>query len=62
VLSNDHVDVCLTAPRNLKQLQENLDAMTQGPLSEEDMNFMCRFGDVVHYTNKSFSSADRHEK
>jgi aryl-alcohol dehydrogenase-like predicted oxidoreductase len=54
VLSNNHVDVCLTAPRNLKQLRENLEVLAQGPLPVEDMDFMRRFGDVVHQTNKRF--------
>lgn len=48
VLSNAHVDVCLTAPRNLKQLRENLAAVAQGPLAGDEMDFMRRFGDVVH--------------
>jgi aryl-alcohol dehydrogenase-like predicted oxidoreductase len=54
VLSNPHVDVCLTAPSNAKQLQENLAAMREGPLSREEMIFMRRFGDAVHDTRKWF--------
>jgi aryl-alcohol dehydrogenase-like predicted oxidoreductase len=54
VLSNPHVHVCLTAPRNLKQLQENLDAIRQGPLPEDDMQFMKEFGDAVHRQNRWF--------
>jgi len=42
------VDVCLTAPMNLKQLKENLAAVKEGPLTEDDMDFMRTFGDVVH--------------
>ncbi len=52
VLSNPNVDVCLTAPRNLKQLEENLAAVRQGPLPEDDMQFMRGFGDVVHRENR----------
>jgi aryl-alcohol dehydrogenase-like predicted oxidoreductase len=48
VLSNEHVDVCLTAPMNLKQLKENMAAVAEGPLTGEDMQFMREFGDVVH--------------
>lgn len=47
-LSNPCVDVCMTAPSNLKQFEENLRAVAEGPLCEEDMAFMRRFGDVVH--------------
>ncbi|RPH92714.1 aldo/keto reductase [candidate division KSB1 bacterium] len=59
VLSNNHVDVCLTAPRNEKQLRENLKVFEQGPLSEDEMNYMHRFGDVVHHTGKMYSFEDR---
>lgn len=59
VLSSDHVDVCLTAPRNLKQLRENLDAVAQGPLSPDEMNFMRRFGDVVHYGSKMLKADEK---
>jgi len=48
VLSNPHVHVCLTAPSNLGQLEENIAAFEQGPLSDQDMKFMMEFGDVVH--------------
>ncbi|PWB74677.1 aldo/keto reductase [candidate division GN15 bacterium] len=54
VLSNPNVDVCLTAPRNLKQLEENLTSLSAGPLSVEEMAFMREFGDVVHHTKKYF--------
>jgi aryl-alcohol dehydrogenase-like predicted oxidoreductase len=54
VLSDPHVDVCLTAPRNLAQLEENLSALGRGPLSEAEMAFMRRFGDVVHARQKWF--------
>jgi aryl-alcohol dehydrogenase-like predicted oxidoreductase len=48
VLSNPAVDVCLTAPSNLKQLEENLAAFKEGPLAADDMAFMHKFGDAVH--------------
>lgn len=54
VLSNPHVDVVLTAPSNLRQLKENLAALRQGPLSEEDHRFMSEFGDLVRSKNKRF--------
>jgi aryl-alcohol dehydrogenase-like predicted oxidoreductase len=54
VLSNPNVHVCLTAPSNLRQFKENLAAMRQGPLSAEDMRFMCEFGDAVHAMKKWF--------
>ncbi len=54
VLSNPHIHVCLTAPSNDKHLTENLRALEQGPLSEEDLQFMREFGDVVHKKRKLF--------
>jgi aryl-alcohol dehydrogenase-like predicted oxidoreductase len=54
VLSNPNVDVCLTAPANIKQLQENINAVRHGPLNEEDMTFIKEFGDRVHHTRKWF--------
>jgi aryl-alcohol dehydrogenase-like predicted oxidoreductase len=54
VLSNPNVHVCLTAPRNQKQLQENIDAVRRGPLSDDDVQFMKEFGDAVYRQNKWF--------
>jgi len=54
VLSNPNVHVCLTSPRNSKELMQNLQSLQEGPLSEEDMEFMRKFGDVVHHTKKWF--------
>jgi aryl-alcohol dehydrogenase-like predicted oxidoreductase len=48
VLSNPHVDVCLTAPRSEKELLENLAAVRSGPLQSDEMAFMREYGDVVH--------------
>jgi aryl-alcohol dehydrogenase-like predicted oxidoreductase len=53
-LSNPNVDVCLTAPSNLQQFEENLQAVRCGQLSEVDMEFMRRFGDAVHAQKKWF--------
>ena len=54
VLSNPHVDVCLMAPSNIEQLEENLVAFRKGSLCEEEMEFMRKFGDAVHYRRKWF--------
>lgn len=54
VLSNPEVDVCLTAPKNLKELEENMASLEAGPLSAEEMAFMTQFGDAVHHTKKWF--------
>ncbi len=54
MLSNPAVHVCLTAPANARQLEENLQVLKQGPLSPDEMEFMCRFGDAVHSRRKWF--------
>lgn len=54
VLSNPHVDVCLTAPSNERQLRENIAALSEGPLAPEEMEFMRRFGDRVRAQKRWF--------
>ena len=54
VLSSPHVDVCLTAPRSVRELEQNLLALAQGPLDEDEMAFMRQFGDVVHAQRRWF--------
>lgn len=54
VLSNPYIHVCLTAPGNEKQLEENLLALQKGPLSAEEITFMQKFGDIVHHRKKWF--------
>jgi len=48
VLSNPAVDVCLMAPSNRKELEQDLKAVEQGPLNGEEMRFMREFGEAVH--------------
>ena len=47
VLSNPAVHVCMMAPGNVKQFEENLAEIRQGPLCGEDMRFMRGFGGLV---------------
>jgi aryl-alcohol dehydrogenase-like predicted oxidoreductase len=53
VLSHPKVHVCMTAPTNIRQLEENIASLRQGPLDEEEMDFMRAFGDAVHHTKKN---------
>lgn len=53
-LSSPHVHVCLTAPRNGRELEENLSALEAGPLSPQEMEFLRRFGDAVYAAGKAF--------
>jgi predicted aldo/keto reductase-like oxidoreductase len=54
VLSNPHVHVVLTAPKNERELKENLEAVRKGPLDENEMDFMRRFGNAVHRRKQWF--------
>lgn len=54
VLSHPKVHVCLTAPRTQAQLRENLAAIERGPLDQEELTFMRRFGDAVHARHRWF--------
>jgi len=54
VLSNPHVHTVLTAPRNERELRENIAAVQKGPLDEDDMKFMFEFGDAVYNQKKWF--------
>jgi aryl-alcohol dehydrogenase-like predicted oxidoreductase len=47
VLSNPAVHVCMMAPGNLQQFEQNLAGIRQGPLTEEDVHFMRSFGAMV---------------
>jgi aryl-alcohol dehydrogenase-like predicted oxidoreductase len=47
-LSRPEVDVVLTSPASVAQLEENLRAVAQGPLSAEELGWMRDFGRVVH--------------
>ena len=50
VLSNPAVDVSLTAPKNERELMENLKAVREGPLPEDEMEYLREYGDSVHRT------------
>lgn len=54
VLSNPNVDVCMMAPTNEKQLVSNLKEISAGSLSEEEMDFMKKFGDAVYNRKQWF--------
>jgi len=55
-LSNPHVDLVLTGPKNRQQLQENLrDVREKGPSSEQEMHWIREFGQVVHKASSRFT-------
>jgi aryl-alcohol dehydrogenase-like predicted oxidoreductase len=55
-LSNPHVDLVLTGPKNRQQLQENLSLLREkGPLSEEEKHWISDFGQVVYKASSRFT-------
>lgn len=52
VLSNPEVDVCITAPSNTEQMEENLKTLEAGPLDESEMARIRKIGDYIHRTSK----------
>jgi predicted aldo/keto reductase-like oxidoreductase len=47
-LSSPHVDLALTGPATRAQLEENLDALAKGPLTEDEATWMRAYGRAVH--------------
>ncbi len=48
VLSNPAVDVCMTGPRTVDQMKQNLAILEQGPMIDDEMARMRRIGDHIH--------------
>jgi aryl-alcohol dehydrogenase-like predicted oxidoreductase len=55
-LTNPHVDLVLTGPKNRRQLKENLSNLREkGPLSEEENRWVREFGQIVHKRSSRFT-------
>ena len=48
VLSQEKVDVTLTGPKDLEQMQQNLSVLDSGPMDEQEMARMRRIGDHIY--------------
>ena len=48
VLSQPAVDVSMMGARTIEQMRENLDVLSQGPMSEEELERMRRIGDFLY--------------
>ena len=53
VLSNPSIDMVLTAPQTMEQLEENLRTLEMGPVAEEERVWLERIGDHVHARSPS---------
>lgn len=47
VLSNPHVHVVLTGPKNREQLMMNFRAMQRGPLTQEELDWIRQYGKII---------------
>jgi predicted aldo/keto reductase-like oxidoreductase len=55
-LSNPHVDIVLTGPKNRQQLRQNLSHLREkGPLSEEENGWIRDYGQIVHKDSSRFT-------
>ncbi len=52
VMSNPDVDICMTGPGSLAQMQEALTALDRGPLSADEMLRVKTIGDYVHNNSR----------
>lgn len=52
VLSNPHVHLVLTGPKNREQLASNLKALEQGPLDDEEMAHVRAYGKAIKAKRK----------
>jgi predicted aldo/keto reductase-like oxidoreductase len=48
VLTRPEVDVCLTGPANAAQMEEALNAIERGPMTDDELAWMRRVGEAVH--------------
>lgn len=55
-LSNPHVDLVLTGPKNRAELEENLNNLRKkGPLSGEETAWIREYGNIVHRKSSRFT-------
>jgi predicted aldo/keto reductase-like oxidoreductase len=47
VLSRPEVDVCMTGPSNEARMEDALEALRRGPMSEDELAWMRRVGRAV---------------
>jgi predicted aldo/keto reductase-like oxidoreductase len=52
VLSNPHIHLVLTGPKNREQLIDNMKAIQQGVLTSEELNWIRQYGDLIRSKKK----------
>ena len=46
-LTRPEIDVCMTGPSNAQQMDQALEALRQGPMSETELAWMRRVGSAI---------------
>jgi predicted aldo/keto reductase-like oxidoreductase len=59
VLSNSKVDICMTGPRTIDQMRQNLTILEQGPMTDDELARMRRIGDHIYGRKQRFQSSTR---
>ena len=54
VLSNPAVDICLSGPKNTKQMKEALRSLELGPMDESELSRVLKIGDYVRGKTTKF--------
>ena len=52
VLSNPMVDICLTAPKNIEQMRQNLAVLDLEPMEQEELKWMRRIAEQIDEKKK----------
>jgi predicted aldo/keto reductase-like oxidoreductase len=48
ILSNPAVDVCMSGPRTIEEMRQNLAILEQGPMNDDELSRMRRIGDYIY--------------
>ena len=52
VLTNPHIHIVLTGPKDREQLKSNLAALQKGPLNDEELQWIRRYGQILRTKRK----------
>ncbi|MAE70654.1 MAG: hypothetical protein CME06_09315 [Gemmatimonadetes bacterium] len=58
-LSNPHVDTVMAGPNSRAQMRQALDALTLGPMNDEELAWMRRVGDHIYGSDRTSKARDR---
>jgi predicted aldo/keto reductase-like oxidoreductase len=48
VLTRPEIDICLTGPANAQQMDEALETLDRGPMTDDELNWMRRVGKAIY--------------